>query len=279
MFNPANNYLNKAWDKNNNGESIFIHFKPTTVSGNIIIFGHDITLRVNHQKLIQDEKKKSDKLLSSILPPSLVPRVQSGEKNISFSVQSATVVFMDIVSFTPWCGSNTAQYVMSTLNTIFKEFDTLVSQHPTMTRIKCIGDCYMAAGGIFDDVNNPSAHAKEVVDFGCEAIKKILEIDEILKEKLRIRVGINSGGPLVAGVLGTEKPTFEILGPTINMAQQMEHNGVPMEVHISRPVYELIYGGSFTIKERGEINVKKGKMFTYLVQVPGVNAETLFQDK
>ena len=247
-------------------KELHLSFSCVIVNGNAIIFGKDVSLRVQSQQLIADERKKSDQMLSSILPASLVPRVQAGEKDISFAVQSVTVTFMDVVEFTPWCGSNTAQHVMSTLNTMFKEFDALVSTHRTMTRVKCIGDCYMAAGGIFDEVNNPSQHAKEVVEFGCEAIKKILEIDDMLHEKLRIRVGINSGGPIVAGVLGTEKPTFEILGPAINIAQQMEHFGVPMQVHISRTVYELIYGSSFNIKERGEIDVKNGKMFTYLVQ-------------
>ena len=253
--------------KYTNGEkTISLSFSCVIINGNAIIFGRDISLSVQHHQLIADERKKSDQLLSSILPANLVPRVQAGEKDISFAIQSVTVTFMDVVEFTPWCGSNTAQHVMSTLNTMFKEFDALVSTHKTMTRVKCIGDCYMAAGGIFDEVNNPSQHAKEVVEFGCEAIKKILEIDEMLNEKLRIRVGVNTGGPIVAGVLGTEKPTFEILGPPINIAQQMEHFGVPMQVHISRHVYELIYGSNFNIKERGEIDVKNGKMFTYLVQ-------------
>ncbi|EAX92763.1 Adenylate and Guanylate cyclase catalytic domain containing protein [Trichomonas vaginalis G3] len=149
---------------------------------------------------------------------------------------------------------------------MFKEFDSITNAHKTMTKIKCIGDCYMAAGGIFDEVNQPSIHAKEVVDFGCQVIKKLVEIDERENEKLRIRVGVNTGGPIVAGVIGTEKPTFEILGPAINTAHEMEHHGVPMKVHISRPVYELIYGQQFDIKERGEIDVKGGKMFTYLVE-------------
>ena len=77
---------------------------------------------------------------------------------------------------------------------------------------------------------------------------------------------MNTGRPIVAGVLGTEKPTFEILGPAINMAQQMEHHGVLMKVHISRSTYELIYGGSFVIKERGQIEIKKGTVLTYLVE-------------
>jgi hypothetical protein len=68
-------------------------------------------------------------------------------------------------------------------------------------------------------------------------------------------------------VIGTYvgKPTFEILGPSINMVQQMEHHGVPMQVHVSRAVYELIYGDQFVVKERGQIEVNNGTVVTYLV--------------
>ncbi|EAY18689.1 Adenylate and Guanylate cyclase catalytic domain containing protein [Trichomonas vaginalis G3] len=225
----------------------------------------DITQNVRYNTLIDEERGKSDKLLESILPAKLVRRVQQGEKNISFSVQSASVVFMDIVSFTPWCGSLPANRVMEILNRLYKEFDAKVASFPTMTKIKCIGDCYMAAGGIFAEINQPAVHAKEIVEFGIEAIGAVGVVNEETKQSLQIRVGINTGGPLVAGVLGSGKPTFEILGPTINMAQQMEHHGVPMQVHISRAVYELIYGGNFKIKERGQIEIKNGTVVTYLV--------------
>ena len=245
---------------------IYTDITFTVLNDNLLVTMRDDTQTVMYNKLIQDERGKSDKLLASILPPRLVSRVQAGEKNISFAVQSVTVVFMDIVSFTPWCGSNTAQFVMSTLNLLFKEFDQLVAMHPTMTKIKCIGDCYMAAGGIFADVNQPAVHAKDVVEFGLEAIEALGKVNKEIDQSLRIRVGINTGGPIVAGVLGTEKPTFEILGPAINMAQQMEHHGVPMKVHVSRAVYELIYGGNFEVKERGEIEIKNGTVVTYLIE-------------
>ena len=244
-----------------------MNFKVTmrTQSKFSIVTARDITMIVKHANLLREEKAISDRLLSSILPPSLVKRVQNGESNISFAVQSASVLFLDVVEFTPWCASNTAATVMSTLNNFFKRLDSVLNPHPTMTKIKCIGDCYMAAGGIFAEVNQPAVHAKEVCEFGLEAIDQLLQLNQELNQNLRIRVGINTGGPLVAGVLGVGKPTFEILGPTINMAQQMEHHGVPMKVHISRATYELIYGGSFNVKERGEIEVKNGKVFTYLI--------------
>jgi len=230
-----------------------------------IITFRDISQIVRYNALIKEEKLKSDSMLAAILPPSLVKRVQNNEKNISFAVQSASIIFMDIVSFTPWCSSNPASVVMQTLNLMYRKYDALLTKYPTMVKIKCIGDCYMAAGGIFSEANQPSIHAKEVVSFGLDALEAIEELNKETGQSLQIRIGVNTGGPIVGGVLGIGKPTFEILGPAINMAQQMEHHGLPMKVQVSRPVYELIYGDSFAIKERGQVETKQGNVITYLV--------------
>ncbi|EAY04508.1 Adenylate and Guanylate cyclase catalytic domain containing protein [Trichomonas vaginalis G3] len=252
--------------KKKDESEVHVNLTFTVLNQNIIVTMRDDTQTVMYNILIQDERTKSDRMLASILPPRLVVRVQAGEKNINFAVQSITVVFMDIVSFTPWCGSLPASTVMAALNRIFKEYDSICAMHTTMTKIKCIGDCYMGAGGIFADVNQPALHAKDVVEFGLECIEGLERVNEEINQKLQIRVGVNTGGPIVAGVLGTDKPTFEILGPAINMAQQMEHHGVPMKVHVSRAVYELIYGGPFDIKERGEVEIKNGPVVTYLIE-------------
>lgn len=231
----------------------------------LIIVFRDISQSILSKRLLKEERMRSENLLRHILPPVIVDGLQRGESDVSFGVVSASIVFMDIVSFTPWCASNTAQGVMSTLNRLFKELDWILSLHPTLTKMKCIGDCYVAAGGIFEDPNVPEIHAKEMTHFGCLATKAVTKVNGEIGQNLRIRVGINTGGPIAAGVLGVDRPTFEIFGPTINMAQQMEHHGVPMMVHVSRSVYELIYSGDFSIKERGEIEVKNKMVTTYLV--------------
>ncbi|OHT07082.1 Adenylate and Guanylate cyclase catalytic domain containing protein [Tritrichomonas foetus] len=261
---PNGNYIILNYQRNDNTE-INLEASVLMANNKTVFIARDITQIVRYNTLINAEKAKSDQLLASILPPHLVKRVQRGEKNISFAVQTATIVFMDIVEFTPWCGSLPADKVMMTLNLLFKKFDACAAKYSTMTKIKCIGDCYMGAGGVFDEINNPAQHAKDVVCFGLDSIDNVLVLNKEINEKLRIRVGINTGGPIVAGVLGMAKPTFEILGPAINMAQQMEHNGVPMQVHVSRSVYELIYGDAFMVRERGAIKVKSGTIITYLV--------------
>lgn len=240
--------------------------RTSVLVGDSVIFTvRNVTQTFVYNKLICEERAKSDKMLATILPATLVPRVQAGEKNISFAVPAATICFIDIVEFTPWCSSNSAQVVTGTLNDIFTEFDTIVGSLQVMERVKCIGDCYMCAGGIFAETPNILQFARSTVDFGLEAIEAIGRVNERNGQSLRVRVGVHIGGPIVAGVIGIGKPTFEIFGPAISMAQQMEHNGVAMRVHVSRNVYELIYGGTYKIEERGEIQCKQGKMVTYLV--------------
>jgi class 3 adenylate cyclase len=154
---------------------------------------------------------------------------------------------------------------MKTLNMLFRCFDEEIAARGTLMREKCIGDCYVSAGGIFTEENQPTINAKEMVSFGLSAIRRVGELNRLMSEALRIRVGVNSEGRLVAGVLGGKKPTFEILGPATSMAEQMEHHGVPMHVHVSRAVYEMIYGDMFEVKERGQVEVKNGTVVTYLV--------------
>jgi PAS domain S-box-containing protein len=244
-----------------------VHLEATSGIPNGVPFVtcRDVTQTVRYNNLIREERGKCDQLLANILPPSLVRKVQDGEADISFSVQSASILFLDIVGFTPWCGSLPAATVMSTLNAMFTRFDACLATKPTMTKIKCIGDCYMAAGGIFAEVNQPAEHARDVVAFGLDAIRALVDLNKEMEERLQVRVGVNTGGPVVAGVVGVGKPTFEILGSAINLAQEMEHTGIPMLVHVTRAVYELIYGMAFTIRERqAEVTTRQGQV-TYLV--------------
>jgi class 3 adenylate cyclase len=226
----------------------------------------DVTQSLRCNGLIAEERKRSDDLLKTILPESLVPRVQAGETNICFSVDIASILFLDIVSFTPWCAklAKSPEVVMAMLNDMFKRLDERLARKPTMTKIKCIGDCYMAAGGIFSAKDRPREHATEAVTFGLEAIEAMLELNADRDQHLEIRVGVNTGGPIVAGVLGIGKPTFEILGPAINMAQQMEHTGCRMLVHITEETYVLVASGPFKIIEHGA-SVKGRDIMTYIV--------------
>jgi class 3 adenylate cyclase len=240
----------------------------TSLEDRLIVTFQDVTDATRYARLIREEREQSDDLLGQMLPRSLIAQVQAHEA-ISFAVQSASISFMDIVTFTPWCGSHEASYAMATLNGIYAAFDEEIDKNPLLMKLKCIGDCYMSAGGLFAEQNQPAAHASALVGFCLNALGRLKQIDEELGEKLEMRAGVHAGGPIAAGVLGASKPTFEVIGPAIVMGEQMEHTGLPSVVQITRATYELIYGGNFIVKERGETEVKGGKILTYIVSGRG----------
>ena len=248
-------------------EETELHLEASSMyaSGNLVLSCRDVTQSYKYTSSIKEQRAKCDQFLATILPTPIVKRIQDGEKNISFSVQSASILFADVIDFASRCESQPAANILSILNIIFKRFDAILSIKPTMTKIKSIGDCYIAAGGIFAEINQPTEHAKEAVTFGIEIIQAINDINKEKNENLSIRVGVNTGGPIIAGVIGTDKPSFEVLGLALSLAQEMETSGVPMAVNITRTVYELIYGDTFTVRERGMIDLKGGSVQAYLV--------------
>jgi len=217
------------------------------------------------RNLLEKERENSQHLLTMILPLSIAERIQNGEKNISFTVKSVSVMFIDIVSFTPWCGSLPADVVMRTLNRLYLEYDRIIAKYDHLMKIKLIGDCYMLAGGVFDVINIPQIHAKQGLMFGLDLIKAVEILDIELSQTIQIRLGMNTGGPVVAGVLGTAKPTFDILGPTISMAEVMEHYGVSMTIRIPQPTYDLISDQGFAIRQLPKTEYKGKPLQCYLV--------------
>jgi class 3 adenylate cyclase len=145
-------------------------------------------------------------------------------------------------------------------------YNIYLSKYPQLTKIKCIGDCYMAAGGLFDDINQLSVHATQSTCFCLDVLKGLIEFNKVHGCALNIRAGVNTGGPITAGILSAEKPNFDILGPAISMAAQMEHHGVPGRCHVSKYTYEVLDKSLFKISKRGGMIVNNEKILTYIVQ-------------
>ncbi|OHS95068.1 guanylate cyclase [Tritrichomonas foetus] len=227
---------------------------------------HDMTAVMKAQLHVEEAKKKAEKLLYQILPRDIVNRINQGETEISFNVQSATIIFVDIVRFSEYSASLSAKQIMQNLGLIFKSFDDILNKYETMTKIKLIGDIYMAAAGLFHPNIGGDVHAGEVVSFAIEALKALDEVNHQLESNLQIRIGINSGGPLIAGVLGIDKPLFDIIGDPINVASRLQSTDLPNHIQISQGTYDLLKYKGFSIIERGEIQLKgKGLQMAYFV--------------
>jgi len=231
-----------------------------------VLIMNDQTEAQKQQKEVEDAKAHAERLLYQILPRDIVNRLNSGEKDISFTVPSASVIFIDVVKFSEFTASLNPKQILLTLGTIFKNYDSLLVKYKSIIKIKVIGDTYMGAAGLFTPNQSPKIHASEMVSFALEAIGCLDDINRQFDSNLQVRIGINSGGPLIAGVLGTDKPLFDIIGDPINVAARLQSTSYSNHIQISQGTYDLIKDKGFTIEARGEVQLKgKGKQMAYFV--------------
>jgi class 3 adenylate cyclase len=224
-------------------------------------------------------KARSEELLYEILPRGIVQRLTQGETDITFVVQSATLMFVDIQKFSDYAATLTPQATMANLSRIFQGYDSHIKAYPLVMKMKLVGDVYMVAAGLFNPEAEASAHAEQMCRFGHDCLAVIEDTNSALDISLAIRVGINSGGPLVAGVLGTDKPLFDILGDTINVAARLQSTDVAGNVQVSESTYKLTQAcEGFTFESRGMVQLKgKGPRPAYFVKVakPVVKSDSI----
>ncbi|OHT12838.1 hypothetical protein TRFO_17206 [Tritrichomonas foetus] len=211
-------------------------------------------------------KKRSESLLYHIMPPDIVRRLNQGEKNVSMSIQSASIMFIDIVQFSTYSLPLLPQKIIQTLSDICNSYDRKIAEYQNMNKIKMIGDIYMCAAGLFRNEPEPKKDTIEMIKFGFDALQSIQDVNLKMNTNFRVRIGLNTGGPIIAGVLGTDKLIFDIIGDAINIASRLQSTGEPGKIHISSETRDLIHNVGFIIEERGLTFLKgKGQKKTYQV--------------
>jgi adenylate cyclase len=212
-------------------------------------------------RALRAEQEKSEALLMNILPSSIAERLKAATRPIADHFESASVLFADVVDFTPLAQRLPPAETVGMLDQLFSRFDALVEQHG-LEKIKTIGDCYMAAAG----VPNPRPDHARMAALLALDMRDAVATSAIAGQPLcELRIGINSG-PVVAGVIGTKRFLYDLWGDAVNTASRMESNSTPGEIQITRTTYELLKD-EFVCRRRGTILVKgKGRMETwYLV--------------
>jgi adenylate cyclase len=207
------------------------------------------------------EREKSELLLVNILPSSIAERLKAASQTIADHFDSASILFADVVDFTPLSQRLSPAEVVGMLDQLFSHFDTLVERHG-LEKIKTIGDCYMAAAGVPD----PSAdHARRTALLALDMREAVAASAVGNGFDLELRIGINTG-PVIAGVIGSKRFLYDLWGDAVNTASRMESHSTPGEIQITRASYELLKD-EFVCRPRGAIEVKgKGEMETwYLV--------------
>jgi len=228
--------------------------------------------------------------LNAAIPKKIAERMKTTHK-ICDEYNNATIVFIDIVDYTKFCDGLDSLDIVEYLNYIYKRIDKLTIDHD-VEKIKVIGDCYMAVGGIHNKmgqgINEYGVEEKSYrqnlalqticfVESVLQLCKDIntkvdeLELNEEIKGRLRkfplqVRAGV-SLGKITAGVFGDEKLQYDVFGSEVNLASRLESTGVPGKIHISEALHNELRVTKYVSKEREEkINIKGfGKIATYLI--------------
>jgi adenylate cyclase len=209
------------------------------------------------------EQEKSELLLTNILPRSIAERLKAASRTIADHFDSASILFADVVDFTPFAQRLAPAEVVGILDQLFSHFDTLVERHG-LEKIKTIGDAYMAAAGVPDPSPDHAGRAA-LLALDMQAAVATSAVGD--GSGLELRIGINSG-PVIAGVIGTKRFLYDLWGDAVNTASRMEEHGTPGEIQITRATYELLKD-EFVCRRRGTIEVKgKGQMETWYLVGP-----------
>ncbi|ESO12556.1 hypothetical protein HELRODRAFT_62909, partial [Helobdella robusta] len=229
------------------------------------------TVRVRTLAL-EEERKKTESLLTQMLPASVAQSLLSGSPVDPESYEEVTVYFSDIVGFTTISAMSSPLQVVRLLNDLYTMFDSTIDDYDVY-KVETIGDAYMACSGL--PVRNGDRHAGEISTMALDLLSKcgqfvIWHMPDI---PLRIRIGIHTGS-CVAGVVGLRMPRFCLFGDTVNTASRMESTSTAFRIHVSWATQEkLVLLGGYEVVYRGEVELKgKGKHKTYwLVGKMGFN--------
>jgi adenylate cyclase len=225
----------------------------------VVVFLVAMTLLVTFARGRDTAQARVEALLLNVLPAEVAQRLQSDPNSIADHFDDASILFADVVDFTPLASRLDAREVVGLLDRLFTSFDELVDRYE-VEKIKTIGDCYMVAAGV-PRQRPDHAHALAALALEMRECAKNF-LPDGAEHDLRLRIGISSG-PVVAGVIGRRRFLYDLWGDTVNMASRMESHGTPDAIQITRSTWELLRG-DFVAEPLGVVDVKgKGAVETW----------------
>jgi len=207
------------------------------------------------------EHRKSEALLNNVMPTVIAARLKQDQATIAENFPDASVLFADLVGFTPLAEQLSPDHLVQLLDGLLSRFDELVDKYG-LEKIKTVGDAYMVAAGV---PIPRSDHAEAIADLALEMRAASVNYSHSRGIPLQLRLGISSGA-VVAGVIGRRRFLYDLWGDTVNTAARMEEHGRSGEIQLSEATERLLHG-KFVMKERGLVEIKgKRPMRTYWLE-------------
>jgi adenylate cyclase len=245
--------------------TVFFILNISTVSAiAIFLLAYFVSEKNRLFTLLRGEQAKSESLLLNILPKEIASILKNESRTIANHYTDASILFADMVGFTPLSAKLDPIEMVELLNEAFSFFDSLLDKYD-VEKIRTIGDSYMVVSGV---PRHRTDHAQALVCMALEMRDFIATHTFRNGQQVSFRIGINSG-PVIGGVIGKRKFVYDVWGDAVNIASRMESHGTGGTVQITRATYELIKD-EFACEPRGAVNIKgKGEMEVWLVLSAG----------
>jgi adenylate cyclase len=208
------------------------------------------------RKSLEAERNRSESLLLNVLPGEIAEELKTSPGTIVRHIPECTLLFADIVGFTPMVSNMSPRDLVHLLNGLFTEIDEIVERHG-VEKIKTIGDCYMIAAGV---PAFRADHAEVIAQIALEIQQVVRRAEPFASRQLALRMGIHSG-PVVAGIIGRKKFVYDLWGDTVNTASRLESHGKAGKIQISaetyqrlRSKYRCVSAGAVELKGRGPVD-------------------------
>jgi adenylate cyclase len=223
---------------------------------------HELLARVNTHLTLDYLHRENERLLLNVLPASIANKLKQQVGIIAERFDDASVLFADIVGFTPLSARLSPTELIESLNRVFSGFDELADHHK-LEKIKTIGDGYMVAGGL---IEQDADHLAAMATMALAMHENVRKLNSEFGG-LSLRIGLQVGS-VIAGVIGIRKFIYDVWGDTVNTASRLESHGAPGRTHVSEMVFERLQG-RFAFEARGTIELKgRGPMNTYFLGAP-----------
>lgn len=204
-------------------------------------------------------RAESEQLLLNILPATVAERLKRGQ-SVADYYDEASILFADLADFTPFSANRSPVEIVAILNRIFSDFDQLTEKYG-LEKIKTIGDAYMVVSGVPTPRPN---HLEILAEMALEMQAVMENFRHMGIYEFNLRIGIHTG-PVIAGIIGTKKFSYDLWGDTVNVASRMETFGVLGKIQVTSKVYNSLKY-QYQFKKRGLVYIKgKGEMPVYIL--------------
>ena len=260
---PVDGYLLPADGKLRDIVSSHTLMSVVTINAALIFYA---LVLVNRAEVdLAQQYERSEALVATVMPAPIAARLKVSEERIADRIETLSVLFADLVSFTPAAHDLPPEEIVGFLDSLVRTFDSLAEQQG-VEKIKTVGDSYMAAAG-FDGHGREGAIA--IGRFALAMLEANARHAPLGSRKLDLRVGIHCG-PATAGVIGDTRFSYDVWGDAVNVAARMESHGSPGRIQVSEAFCDLTRD-AFTFEERGTITIKGiGEVKTYFLLSDGV---------